>query len=59
MFYKRSVVAEVKDLENLTLIYEDSRIILKNKEYESLSSKKGDVMVILHLKILSLIQRIH
>ena len=28
----------------MTLIYEDSRIILKNKEYESLSSKKGDVM---------------
>ena len=44
MFYKGSVAAEVKDLENLTLIYEDSRIILKNKEYESLSSKKGDVM---------------
>ena len=59
MFYKGSVVAEVKDLEYLTLIYEDSRIILKNKEYESLSSKKGDVMDILHLKILSLIQRIH
>ena len=58
MFYKGSVAAEVKDLENLTLIYEDSRIILKNKEYESLSSKKGDVMDILYLKILSLIQRI-
>ena len=31
MFYKGSVAAEVKDLEKLTLIYEDSRIILKNK----------------------------
>ena len=31
MFFKGSVAAEVKDLENLTLIYEDSRIILKNK----------------------------